>query len=52
MIFNDRKEMVSVKITEKDIANAMKAIKNGKGGGTLGIIGKLLKYGGTGCRGY
>ena len=50
LIYSQFKEMDSVEIGEQDIGLAMKAIKAGKAGGTDGIIGEFIKYGGEALR--
>ena len=38
--------MENVHIDTDDVTRAVKAIRNGKAGGTDGMIGELVKYGG------
>ena len=45
-IYSQFREMDSVEIEDQDIELAVRAIKTGKAGGTDGIIGEFLKYGG------
>jgi len=50
LIYSQFREMGRVELGEQDIGLAMKAIKAGKAGGTDGIIGEFIKYGGEALR--
>ena len=49
-IYSNSREMGSVEMEEEDIDLAVKAIKTGKAGGTDGIVGEFVKYGGATLR--
>ena len=50
LIYNQCREMGRAEIGEQDVGLAMTAIKAGKAGGTDGIIGEFVKYGGEALR--
>ena len=49
-LYSEVKEMESIEIEEKNIESAVRAIKIGKSGGTDGILGEFIKYGGEALR--
>ena len=47
MIYSNTKDMEAVHIKERDVEEALRKIKLGKAGGTDGILGEFIKYGGN-----